>query len=388
MIDQILIMSSGGIPLFTWTSPKIFSSSSDEEEFEDNRSTEENLLSGFFTALNMFAEGQKGEEIKEITLKETTYIVEKTNQILFVISTRNNSYINLIKLLVDEVKSQFFIMYPDAEKNFTGNIKIFSEFNQILDNILNSFNYFDILKFTGDFFKERLIKSIFLVDRENGKPLFVKAQEYSDREILTFQVEIILRAGERLLKLFEDDKIENIVALSQKFRSLIIKPTSRTILMVESSANQPKDQLLTPITPKQLKKRLKSPGKLLFESDEAFYLIDQMGKLILSNNVKIDDEKKQLGTELVPIRSAIEEIFKNIYRDALFHLLIVGENNDYLQFNLHDHMSLIVITQEKCGTISDVIEDVVSYRDPTKNKENIWKFNCIFNRLHEFYEKF
>ena len=216
MIDQILIMSSGGIPLFTWTSPKIFSSSSDEEEFEDNRSTEENLLSGFFTALNMFAEGQKGEEIKEITLKETTYIVEKTNQILFVISTRNDSYINLIKLLLDEVKAQFFIKYPNAEAGFTGNIKIFSEFNQILDNILNSFNYFDILKFTGDFFKERLIKSIFLIDRENGDPLFVKAQEYSDRNILTFQVEIILKAGERLLKLFQDDKIQNIVALSQK----------------------------------------------------------------------------------------------------------------------------------------------------------------------------
>ena len=336
----------------------------------------------------MFAEGQKGEEIKEITLKETTYIVEKTNQILFVISTRNNSYIDLIKLLVDEVKSQFFIKYPDAEAGFTGNVKIFSEFNQILDNILNSFNYFDILKFTGDFFKERLIKSIFLVDRNEGKPIFVKAQEYSDRNVLTFQVEIILRAGERLLKLFEDDKIENIVALSQKYRSLIIKPTNRTILIVESSANQPKNQLLKPITPKQLKKRIKSPGKLLFESNEDFYLIDQMGNLILSNNVKIDDEKKQLGIELVPIRSSIEEIFKNIYRDELFHLLIVGENNDYIQFNLHDHMSLIVITQEKCGTISDVIEDVVSYRDPTKNRENIWKFNCIFNRLHEFYEKF
>jgi predicted regulator of Ras-like GTPase activity (Roadblock/LC7/MglB family) len=388
MIDQILIMSSGGIPLFTWTPLKSFSSQSDEEKFEDNKSTEENLLSGFFTALNMFAEGQKGEEIKEITLKETTYIVEKTNQILFVISTKDNSYINLIKLLIDEIKAQFFIKYPNAEAEFTGNIKIFSEFNQILNDILISFNYFDILNFTGDFFKERLIKAIFLIDRKNGKPLFVKAQEYSDREILTFQVEIILRAGERLLKLFQDDKIENIVALSQKYRSLIIKPTTRTILIVESLANQPKNQLLTPITPKQLKKRLKSPGKLLFESDEAFYLIDQMGNLILSNNNKIDDEKKQLGIELVPIRSAIEEIFKNIYRDSLFHLLIVGENNDYLQFNLHDHMSLIVITQEKCGTISDVIEDVVSYRDPTKNKEDIWKFNCIFNRLHEFYEKF
>ncbi|QEE14312.1 hypothetical protein DSAG12_00124 [Promethearchaeum syntrophicum] len=388
MIEQILIMSSGGIPLFTWTPPKIFSSDGDEENFEKKKSTEENLLSGFFTALNMFAEGQKGEEIKEITLKETTYIVDKTNQILFVISTRNNAYINLIKLLVDEIKSRFFIAYPDAEKNFTGNVRIFSEFNQILDNILNSFNYFDILKFTGDFFKERLIKSILLVDRNEGKPLFVKAQEYSDRNILTFQVEIILKAGERLLKLFQNDKIENIVALSQKYRSLIIKPTTRTILIVESSANQPKNQSLKPITPKQLKKRIKTPGKLLFESNENFYLIDQMGNLILSNNVKIDDEKQQLGIELVPIRSAIEEIFKNIYRDALFHLLIVGEKNDYIQFNLHDHMSLIVITQEKCGTIADVIEDVVSYRDPTKNRENIWKFNCIFNRLHEFYEKF
>ena len=388
MIEQILIMSGGGIPIFTWTSPKIFTSLIDEEEFEENKGTEENLLSGFFTALNMFAEGQKGEEIKEITLKETTYIVEKTNQILFVISTRNDSYINLIKLLVNEIKSQFFIMYPNAEANFTGNIKIFSEFNQILYNILNSFNYFDILKFTGDFFEERLIKSIFLIERKNGKPIFVKAQEYSDREVLTFQVEIILKAGERLLKIFQDDKIENIVALSQKYRSLIIRPTNRTILIIESLASRPKDQLLTPITPKQLKKRIKSPGKLLFESNEDFYLIDQMGEIILSNNYEIDNEKKQLGIELVPIRSAIEEIFKSIYRDSLFNLLIIGENNDYLQFNLQDYMSLIVITQEKCGTITDVIEDVVSYRDPTKNEENIWKFNCIFNRLHEFYEKF
>ena len=44
MIDQILIMSSGGIPLFTWTPPKIFSSDSDEEKFENDKSTEENLL--------------------------------------------------------------------------------------------------------------------------------------------------------------------------------------------------------------------------------------------------------------------------------------------------------------------------------------------------------
>ncbi len=387
MIEQILVMSNSGLPLFEWSYKSLQNSKVNGSE-DDTNSSEGNLLSGFFSALNMFAEGQKGERIKEITLKETTFIFQQEAEMTFIISSKDKTVITLMKLLLEDIRKEFLIMYPTSGTTFNGYVKQFDPFKLKLQEIFNTYNYMQLVNYSGEFFELRNIKSIFLVDRINGDPIFTKAQHYSDREILTFQIEIVLKAANRLLKNFHDKNIDHIVTLSKEFRSLVIRPTEKTILIIEGETAKPINNVPNPIPLKKIQKRIRSPGKLLFENNEQFFIIDPTGKIKVTNLTGVDSKAIELGFDMIPIRTAIEKILSSIYRDSLFNMIIVGENNDYLQFNLDEYTAIIVISQEKCGTVDDLIDNVIAYKEDSKNSKDLWKFECIFNKIHEFYEYF
>ena len=65
MIEDLLIINDAGQAIYSWHEKGT------TEDFNDD------LISGFLTALNSFATIERGEDIKSLKLKETLILFEK-----------------------------------------------------------------------------------------------------------------------------------------------------------------------------------------------------------------------------------------------------------------------------------------------------------------------
>ncbi|MHA1999566.1 MAG: hypothetical protein ACTSU9_15770, partial [Promethearchaeota archaeon] len=63
IINKFFILDDAGITLYSWAL--------------DPKNKDVELISGFLTALNMFAKSEKGESMRELTLDKTAFIFER-----------------------------------------------------------------------------------------------------------------------------------------------------------------------------------------------------------------------------------------------------------------------------------------------------------------------
>ena len=104
MIDQILIMTDAGLSLFNWN--------------PEGNSSDSNLISGFLTALNVFAAGERGEQIRKITMDPTTFLFDRVGDLLFVILTKDPEFEKVIAIILAEIQQQFLATFPRNYKLF------------------------------------------------------------------------------------------------------------------------------------------------------------------------------------------------------------------------------------------------------------------------------
>ena len=81
-MDDLFIINESGQLLYSWHSGK------------GSRTSDDDLISGFLTALNSFASVERGEDIKALKLKETNIIFEKwsdyVQKLTFVATSKND----------------------------------------------------------------------------------------------------------------------------------------------------------------------------------------------------------------------------------------------------------------------------------------------------------
>ncbi|MBY9016857.1 MAG: hypothetical protein KGD68_14300 [Candidatus Lokiarchaeota archaeon] len=132
MIDGLLIINDSGALLFSWHP--------DNYEGDGN----DDLFSGFLTAINSFATIERGEDIKSLKLKETSLIFEKYDELeqklTFVITTKNEELIELLHAIIHEVMDKFTELYVEnLNKNFDGAVSHYYSFKDQVILIMNSF---------------------------------------------------------------------------------------------------------------------------------------------------------------------------------------------------------------------------------------------------------
>ncbi len=132
-------MNDAGLPIYSWKS--------EEESIGD-----ENLLSGFITALNHFAQGERGEDLKKITLDPTTFIFERKGGLVFLILTKDPEFEKIIWEILQTLVSEFIQMFEQEIKDFGGNISIFSKFTDVVSKTFDDFLYWDYIRNTREFF--------------------------------------------------------------------------------------------------------------------------------------------------------------------------------------------------------------------------------------------
>ncbi|MFX1444702.1 MAG: hypothetical protein ACFFHV_14915, partial [Promethearchaeota archaeon] len=202
MIEDLLIINDSGLLLFGWHPEGV----SGEDQ--------DNLISGFFTALNSFATFERGEDLKSIKLRESTIIFEKYEKLfqklIFIITTKNDKMIGLLHSIVHVIMDSFVDLYnKELDREFDGSVASFRNFSGIFNQILNDFGMdliqYDIVRIDD----KDILKAFILLNPLDGNVLYIYAKQYVNKEDISFLVPLMINTGKMLVKIF-DENIDSI----------------------------------------------------------------------------------------------------------------------------------------------------------------------------------
>lgn len=372
MIDRILVMNDAGISYFTWTS--------------DDDDSDANLISGFLTALNMFAKGQSGEVIEEITLNLTTYIFDRHEDLIFVILTKDKEFEKIIRKILIQIRDTFLDLFLDEVKRFNGDIGTFNPFHKKVESILKSHGYFDYLNILSNYNKEESIRSVLYLDNTNGDVLYSKAKEYLDRNILGFQTMVLIKAINRALEESLNEKLDMAILISSDFRTLEYKNYEDITIVYETCENNPNIVLNQKLKPKKVQKILKSPGKLLFEIDCPFVLVDSSGVVKINKDSTNQLNNEGAVTNTLTLCNTSRNIMENIYKESLFGIILISSKNIYLIFDINEYSVILLLDSKELSSFKEVLNPIIQFKKSLSFNDEI--FLQVLRKFKEFRHKF
>jgi len=122
-MDDLFIINEGGQLLYSWHLKK------------QDENSDDDLISGFLTAMDSFASIERGEDIKSLKLKETNIIFEKVTdyiqKITFVATTKNDNLIELLHSVIHDIMESFTEQFGEfLNKEFDGEVTKFQKFDE------------------------------------------------------------------------------------------------------------------------------------------------------------------------------------------------------------------------------------------------------------------
>ena len=122
MISRVLIITSGGLLCY---SKNLFGTS----EIDDD------LVSGFLTAISNFAQEIKGGEIKSLNFRNFNFVYsyDQEFQCMFILVIDIDDPIDEAQNRVELMKDEFITRYNEYLREWTGNVKIFEDFDEFVD---------------------------------------------------------------------------------------------------------------------------------------------------------------------------------------------------------------------------------------------------------------
>ncbi|MBN1215412.1 MAG: hypothetical protein JXA99_08200 [Candidatus Lokiarchaeota archaeon] len=216
MIEDLLVITEAGQAIYGW------------HQKGNNKDFNDDLVSGFLTALNSFATIERGEDIKSLRLKETLILFEKYeelfNKLTFVITTKNEEIVELLHAVVHEVMDQFIFLFKGTlNKEFSGNITPFRKFDQNITQILNYYGLDTLEQLNKEFNKGDFLKALLFIDSKGGNIFYIKANEYVNKEKMSFLVPLLVNSSKLLYK----DK------LNQEINWLTLSTVENEILLID-----------------------------------------------------------------------------------------------------------------------------------------------------------
>ncbi len=373
LIDQILIINDAGLPIFDWR--------------PSEKGSDSNLVSGFLSALNIFAAGERGEQIKKLTMDPTTFIFEREGNLVFVILTQDPQFEAVIQLILTKLKEIFLAKFGAAAAKFSGNLSVFSPFYAILEQILKDYGYFDYMQAMTSFSRGESLRAAMFVDKTSGKVLFVKSKEYLDREKLSFQSVLLLKTFERLITgVFKESPLI-INLISESMRGIILKSTSNIALLAEI---QHKDAHRFPnveITDKKIQTFLKKQYvKPNLGFNDIFLLFDENGKVLAKNDNKNNLKVEKSIVDCITLVKTASNMTNQSFKEKLFAILLGTLDNIYLLSPIGNLFVLILIPQEIVSKIRGMYEKMQNF--VALNLDDLAQFGVALKKVYKFQKMF
>jgi hypothetical protein len=309
-------MNEAGLLLFNWEHDKTISKDGD-------------LISGFLTALNLFAKGQRGEELKKINLDPTTFIFERQDGLIFAILTTDPNYEKIIFSIIIDIKNRFLELFSESAQKFTGAIAQFRPFQQEIEDILNSYAYYDYLRIKDSFDSNESLKSVLHIDKINGEVLYVRAKVYLERGPLTFQSGVLLKSINRLFSDVLNENILMTIVIDSSKRCLFFRDAGKITEVKEIQNENEGAMKIFSFKDKKIGKVLKTPQRIVSEIEDRLIFIDERGETLFDCNLEDSFPIEKITSDCITINNCSESVITDIYKNILFSTLILTERNLY-----------------------------------------------------------
>ncbi|TXT58393.1 MAG: hypothetical protein BAJALOKI2v1_380004 [Promethearchaeota archaeon] len=350
MIEDLFIINEGGQLLYSWHNKK-----TGEEQNEDD------LVSGFLTALNNFASAERGEDIKSLKLRKTSIIFEKCEdfeqKLTFVSTTRNENLIELLHAIVHEIMNAFTEQYKEIlNQEFDGDVSRFEPFEENVNQIFLDYGLEQLEDNIAKVEQDNNFKSVIYLESKGGNIYYIHAKQYVNKDKISFLVPLLVNSAKLLYKTNLNENIYWILFNTVRNENLLIEIRKNILIAKQYQLEKNfEEEFLSLSFFESEGKYVKKPKKLVkrFENlkfDERIkqvFLVDMVGKILFS---KIFDESYDCAEyipETISFLTSSKKASKEIYNRILFNSSIGGENIGTVCVNFNN-FALILI-----GNIND-----------------------------------
>jgi hypothetical protein len=333
MIDDLLIINETGQLLFSWHP---------EGHPKENQ---DDLISGFFSALNTFATFERGEDLKFLKLGESNIIFEKYEELyqklIFIITTKNEKVIDLLHSFVHDIMDSFVEMFrKDLDKKFDGAVHGFKIFTDTVKKILINLGIDQLPKRVEEIDDKDIIKAIAIIEPLEGNVLFIHAKQYINKDDISYLIPLLINSGKRL---YQNKELNSILITSLNNENLLVELRERVVIVkfydIINKFNAEYEAIEFIKNKKNIMKKQKKL-KLLLENIQwgpnirNMLITDLLGTILASKLIGNTDINLDNFTEISSFLSSSRKACEQIYNKDLFISYIEGQNSSLLCINL------------------------------------------------------
>jgi hypothetical protein len=357
MIEALLIINEAGALLYNWH-PKGYKGEGNDD-----------LLSGFLTAMNSFATVERGEDIKSLQMKETLIIFEKYEELYqkltFVITTKNEELIELLHAIIHDMMDKFTeLFFDDLNKEFNGLISQYQNFDQYVEEIIKSHGLDVLNDAIEKIDNDTTLKAIIFLEPKGGNIYYIHAKQYVNKDKISFLIPLIMNSAKLLYQNNLNEKLHWILLNTVRNENLIVEPRTKILIVKQYQLqNNFEQEFLNLEFFKEKDKYIKKPRKLTERFDELvwnpkvkqIYLVDMVGKIFYSKIIDDSYDCSEYIPETISFLTSSKKASEEIYNRILFNASIGGEKLTTICMNFNN-FALTVIGRVQDFTDYKVIQ--------------------------------
>jgi hypothetical protein len=295
-------------------------------------------------------------------LKETQLIFEKyeevTQKLTFVITTKDEEFIELLHAVIHDLMDTFTELYnDDLDKKFDGAVAQYQTFESHVDDILKSHGLDVLNDSIRDIDDLTTLKSIIYLEPKGGNVLYIHAKQYINKEKISFLIPLIINSAKLLYQNNLNERLYWILLNTVRSEILVVEPRNKVLIVKQHQLTEDfEEEFLSLEFFKDKDKYIKKPKKLIekFEnidwhpSIKQLYLVDMVGKIFYSNFIDNTFDCSDYVPETISFLTSSKKISYEIYNRTLFNASIGGEKFATICINFNN-FTLIII-----GSIKDL----------------------------------
>lgn len=363
MIDDLYIMYGTGVLVFSWHS-------------KESKIKDDDLFSGFMSAINSFASVERGEDIKSLKLDPSTIIFErlKDPEIIFIITTTNDELIELLHSVLHDILNGFLKTYGEfLTANFDGEVSKFKNFSGNVEKILNNYGLDSLADLTKKIDDDGYLKSVSFLEPKGNNILYIKAKQHVNKEKISFLIPLLMSSSRLLYMNNLNENVRWILLSSSRNEIILVEPRDNILIIKQYDLPQKFDEKFLGLEFfKEKSKYIKKPKNLakIFEEIhldsriKQLFLVDLFGKTIyskiLDNSFDCSDYIPEAISFLTSSKKASEEIYSRPLLNATiggeklstvcvnfnnFALILIGSIMDFSDFNTIQEINSRIIDQ-------------------------------------------
>jgi len=352
MIEALLIINDSGALLYNWHPETYIGEGNDD------------LLSGFLTAINSFATVERGEDIKSLKMKETQIIFEKHEELFqkltFVITTKNEALIELLHAVIHDIMEKFVSLFIESlDEEFNGLVSDYKKFDIYVNQIIKSHGLDILSEAINNIDNDTTLKAIIFLEPKGGNIYYIHARQYVNKDKISFLIPLIINSVRLLYQNNLKENLRWILLNTVQNENLLVELRNKILIVKQYKLLESfEDEYLELEFFKEKDKYVKKPKKLIekFENLDwnpnikQLYLVDMFGKIFYSKIFDKTYDCSEYIPETISFLTSSKKASEQIYNRILFNASIGGEKLSTICINFNNFALTLI------GNIQDFSE--------------------------------